>query len=228
MGFDAGSGFACRRSTMRTRLRQLTALYLMLLACASCDPALVAQLDLVTASDLAGTYTGVLEGVSVSTLADLEDPERQVIVDLDLLHQLTIRETGALTVTIQSPVIPPLRAIVVGSGPVAVNAEFVEFEGLDLSNGTVEFDSLKVKQIVFVRHEGEWIVVLQLVKVGALAEQTDVYVYQYVSDPAKLATQLNEHEAIRYVNDILRLISAAQRGSTHLVPTPGLKHLPTS
>jgi hypothetical protein len=43
---------------MRTRL-------LILLACASCDPALVTQLDLVRASDLAGTYTGVLQGVSV-------------------------------------------------------------------------------------------------------------------------------------------------------------------
>ncbi len=184
--------------------------YLILcVGCLGCDPALATQLGMVTASDLAGTYTGVLEGVSVSTLADLEDPERQVIVDLDLLHQLTIRETGALTVTIQSPVIPPLRAIVVGSGPVAVNAELVELAALDLSNGTLEFDSLKVKQIVFVQHEGEWIVVLQLIRVGAPA---NVYVYQYVSYPSKVAAQMNENEAIRYVNDIRRLISAAQRG----------------
>ena len=199
---------------MRTRLRQLTAWYLMLLAAASCDPALVAQLGMITASDLAGTYTGVLEGVSVSTLADLEDPQRQVIVDLDLLHQLTIRETGALTVRIQSPVIPPLHAIVVGSGPVAINAEFLEFEALDVSNGSLQFDALKVKQIVFVQYEGEWIVVLQLVRVGVQAEQNvnDVYVYQYVSYPSKVAAQMNEQEAIRYVNDILRLISAAQRG----------------
>ena len=204
--FRRRSSFAYRRTTMRTRLRQQTALYLVLLACVSCDPALVAQLDMVTASDLAGTYTGVLEGVSVSTLDDLEDPERQVIVDLDLLHQLTIRETGALTVTIQSPVIPPLRAIVVGSGPVAINAEFLEFEAL-------QFDALKVKQIVFVQYEGEWIVVLQLVRVGLQAQQTvnDVYVYQYVSYPSKVAAQMSEREAIRYVNEILRLISAAQR-----------------
>ena len=102
---------------------------LILLACASCDPALVTQLDIVTANDVAGTYTGILEGVSVSTLDDLGDPQRQVIVHLDLLHQLSIRETGTLTVRIQSSGIPPLRAIVVGSGPVAINAEFVEFEG---------------------------------------------------------------------------------------------------
>jgi len=172
---------------------------LILLVCASCDPALVAQLDMVTARDLVGTYTGVLEGVSVSTLDDLENPQRQVIVDLDLLHRVTIRETGTLTVRIQSSVIPPLRALVVGSGPIAINAEFVEFEG--------QFDALKVKQIVFVQYEGEWIVVLQLVKAG-----NEIYVYQYVSYPAKVAAQMDEEKAIRYVNDILRLISAAQRG----------------
>jgi hypothetical protein len=190
---------------MPTRLPQPTAVFLLLLGSASCDPALVAQLDLVTASDLAGTYTGVLEGVSVGTLDDLEDPERRVIVDLDLLHQLTIRETGALTVRMQSPVIPPLRAIVVGSGPVAMNAEFVEFEG--------QFDALKVKQIVFVQYDGEWIVVLQLVRVGLQAEESvnEVYVYQYVSYPSKVAQQMEAEEAVRYVNDILRLISAAQR-----------------
>ena len=178
----------------------MRALPLLFLACASCDPALVTQFDMVTASDLAGTYTGVLEGVSVSTLDDLGDPQRQVVVDLDLLHQLTIRETGPLTVSIQSAVIPPLRAIVVGSGPVAINAELLEFEAPGLS-------SVKVKQIVFVQYEGEWIVVLQLVKAG-----NEVYVYQYVSYPARVAAQMNEEEAIRYVNDILRLISAAQRG----------------
>ena len=173
--------------------------FFLLLACASCDPARVTQLDLVTASDLAGTYTGVLEGVSVSTLDDLEDPQRHVVVDLDLLHQLSIRETGTLTVSIRSPVIPPLRAIVVGSGPIAINAEFLEFEG--------QFEALKVKQIVFVQYEGEWIVVLQLVKAG-----NEVYVYQYVSYPSKVAAQMNEEKAIGYVNDVLRLISAAQRG----------------
>jgi hypothetical protein len=196
-----------------TGLRPQTALFLILLGSASCDPALVAQLDLVTASDLAGTYTGVLQGVSVGTLDDLEDPEQHVIVDLDLLHQLTIRETGAVTVRIQSPVIPPVRAIVVGSGPVAMNAEIVEFEALDLSHETLQFGAVKVKQIVFVQHEGEWIVVLQLVRVEVEAEQSvnGVYVYQYVSYPSEVAAQMEEEDAIRYVNEILRLISAAQR-----------------
>ena len=182
-------------STMRARS------LILLLACAGCDPALMASHGLVTASDLAGTYTGVLQGVSVTTLDDLEYPQRQVLVDLDLLHQVTIRETGPMTVTIQSPVIPPVRAIVVGSGPVAINAEVLALEG----------QALKVKQIVFVQYQGEWIVVLQLVKVRIEAEPNDVYVYQYVSYPARIAVQMSEAQALVYVNEILRLISSAQR-----------------
>ena len=199
---------------MHTPPRRHSHLYLILaLACVGCDPggALAAQLDLVPSRDLAGTYTGVLEAVSVTNLDDLGDPERQVVVDLDLLHELTIREAGALTLRIQSSVIPPLRAIVVGSGPVAVNVEFVEFEALDVSDGRVQFDAFKVKQIVFVQYEGEWIVVLQLVKIGAQQSVNEVSAYQYVSYPSKLAARMNEQDAIRYVNTILRLLSAAQR-----------------
>jgi hypothetical protein len=198
---------------MRAQLRKQSVLYpLLFVACLGCDPALVTQLGMVTAGDLAGTYTGVLQGVSVSNVDDVSDPERQIIVDLDLLHQLTIREAGALTVRMESNIIPPLRAIVVGRGPVALNAEFVEFEALDLSNGNVQFDAVKVKQIVFAQYGGEWIVVLQLVRAQVEAQAAnEVYVYQYVSYPSKVAAQMNEEEAIRYVNDILRLISAAQR-----------------
>ena len=188
--------------------------YLILcVGCLGCDPALATQLGMVTASDLAGTYTGVLEGVSVSDPADVENPQRQIIVDLDLLHELTVREAGALTVRIQSSVIPPLRATVVGHGPVAINAEFVEFEALELSQGSIQFDAVKVKQIVFVQYEGEWIVVLQLVRAQVEAEQSvnGVYVYQYVSYPSRVAAHMSEEEAILYVNTILRLISAAQR-----------------
>jgi hypothetical protein len=186
---------------------------LLMLLCVGCDPALVTQLGLVKASELAGSYTGVLEGVSVSDRDDVGNPDRQIIVDLDLLHRLTIREAGAMTLTLQSDVIPPLRAIVVGRGPVALNVEFVEFESLDVSTGSVQFDAFTVKQIVFVQYEGEWIVVLQLVKVQSEAEQrlNGVYAYQYVSYPSKVAAQMRQEEAIRYVNTILRLISAAQR-----------------
>lgn len=48
---------------------------------------------------------------------------------------------------------------------------------------------------------------LQLVQAGS-----EVYVYQYVSYPAKVAAQMSKEKAIVYVNEILRLIAAAQRG----------------
>ena len=171
------------------------------------------ELGVLSARDLSGTYTGVLEGVTVGNLADVDNTERHVIVDLDLLHRVTIHETGKLTLRIESSIIPPLRAVVVGVAPVAINAEFVEFEALDVSHGGIQFDALKVKQIVFVQHEGEWILVLQLVRVGLEAQETvdGVYVYQYVSYPPSIAERVSRDEAIRYVNSILRLISAAQR-----------------
>ena len=197
---------------MRRPLGKHSVLAAMLcVASLACDPALATELGLVQASDLAGTYTGVLEGVSVSSPDDVGNPDRQVIVDLDLLHQLAVRATGAMTLRIQSTVIPPLRAIIIGSGPVAINAEFVEFEGLDGSNGGVTFDAVKVKQIVFVQYQGEWIVVLQLVRVAVAPQSGDgVYAYQYVSYPSKVARQMSHDEAIVYVNTILKLLAAAQ------------------
>ena len=149
--------------------------------------------------------------VSVSSPNDLNDPGRQLIVDLDLLHQLSIRATGKLTLTMQSTVIPPLRALVVGSGPVAINAEFIEFENIEISRDSVHFDAVKVKQIVFVQYEGEWIVVLQLVRAQVEPQLGDVYAYQYVSYPREVAEQMSREQAIVYVSTILRLISAAQR-----------------
>jgi len=195
---------------MTRRLDRAVPYLILAAALTGCDPGMGAEYGLVSARDLAGTYTGVLEGVSVASLGDLEDPQRQVIVDIDLLHPLTIRETGPLTVRIESAVIPPLRAVVLGVGPVAINAEFVEFEGLDLSGHDPRFTALKVKQIVFVQYEGEWIVVLQLVRVGVAPQQPvdSVYVYQYVSYPAAVARQMEREDAIRYVNTILRLLSS--------------------
>jgi hypothetical protein len=62
-----------------------------------------------------------------------------------------------------------------------------------------------------VQYEGEWIVVLQLVKVGPIEPSVDeVGVYQYVSYPSSVAARLSEEEAVRYVNTILRLISAVR------------------
>src|SRR5690242_2587189 len=67
------------------------------------------------------------------------------------------------------------------------------------------------KQIVFVRYEGEWIVVLQLVRAQVEPQRGEVYAYQYVPYPRKVAAQMSNEQAIVYVNTILRLISAAQR-----------------
>lgn len=171
-------------------------------ALAGCDMGVAEPSGVVTARDLTGTYTGILQGVTVGHLEDVDDPDRHVIVDLDLLHELTIREAGPLTLRFASRVIPPFRAFVLGFGPVAINADFVEFEG--------PFDALRVKQVVFVQHEGEWVLVLQLIRV-AVEPQDDVYVYQYVSYPSRLAARMEAEAAIRYVNAILRLVSAAQR-----------------
>jgi len=177
-----------------------------------CETGMGARLDVVTARDLAGTYSGVLQGVTVANPDDIDDPQRQVIVDLDLLHKVTIREAGELTLRIESSIIPPLRATVLGVGSVAINAAFLDFEGLDVSHGDLHFAAVKVKQIVFVQHEREWIVVLQLVRVGVAEESIDgVYVYQYVSYPSRVAQRMSREEAIRYVNAILRLASAVQR-----------------
>ena len=197
---------------MRIQLPAHSPFYLVLvvLALAACDSGLDEQLGVVKAKDLSGNYTGVLEGVSVDNLDDIEDRRRHVIVDVDLLHELTIREAGELTVRIESPIIPPLRAFVAGIGPVALNAEFIEFEGIDLEDPS--FEALKVKQIVFVQYEDEWVVVLQLARVGIEEGSGDgVYVYQYVSYPAEVAARMSEEEAIVYVNTILRLVSAVQR-----------------
>jgi hypothetical protein len=188
---------------------------LLLVAVLGCELGLGVPLGggVVAARDLAGTYTGVLQGVTVASLGALDDPDRHVTVDVDLLHEVSIRATGDWTVRIESPVIPPLRAIVAGAGPVALNLDFVEFENLDLSDRRLTFGALKVKQIVFVQYEGEWIVVLQLIRVGVAADEQvdDVYVYQYVSYPKRLARRMSEDEAIRFVNAILRLASAATR-----------------
>ena len=197
---------------MCRHLSLLPLIVILIFPLAGCNTPMDEPIDVVTAKGLAGTYTGVLEGVTVGNVDDIDDRERHVIVDVDLLHELTIREAGKLTLRIESAIVPPLRAVVLGIGPVALNAEFVEFEELDYSDGDLHFEALKVKQIVFVRYEGEWILVLQLFKVGIDGQQAgDVYVYQYVSYPSKVAEQMSEEEAILYVNAILRLASAIQR-----------------
>lgn len=196
----------------RPRPNRTALSFICLAALLGCDVGVREPLGLVTARELAGTYTGVLEGVTVTTLDELEDPARKVIVDLDLLHPLTVQAVGDLTLNLQSSVIPPLRAIVLGVGPVAINVEFVAFENLDLMGGNPQFDAIQVKQIVFVQYQGEWILVLQAIRVGTGTQTADdIYAYQYVSYPSTVAEQLSEEDAIVYVNTILRLASMAQR-----------------
>ena len=177
-----------------------------------CDMGFAAPYGVVNARDLSGTYTGVLQAVTVAELDDLGDPERRVIVDVDLLHEVTLRATSDWTLRIESSVIPPMRALVLGAGSVAINAELLEFENLQVSDRRLEFGALKVKQMVFVEYEGEWIAVLQLIRVGVAPEQDEgVEVYQYVSYPSRVAHRMSEDEVIQWVNLILRLASEAQR-----------------
>ncbi len=88
--------------------------------------------EVITAEDLAGTYRGVLEGITVPSLGSIDDRSQQVIVDVDLFHEVTMEDMGGLILMIESAIIPRTRAIVVGIGSIATNLEFVEFEGLDL------------------------------------------------------------------------------------------------
>lgn len=179
---------------------------LLIVVLTGCEMGLGTSYSLVNARDLSGTYTGVLQAVTADNLDAIDDPQRRVIVDVDLLHEVTMRATSDWTLRIESSVIPPMRALVLGAGPVAINAELLEFENPLVSE-------LKVKEIVFVEYEGEWIAVMQLIRVGVASQQgvETVAVYQYVSYPSRVANRMSEDEAIRWVNLILRLASAAQR-----------------
>jgi len=167
----------------------------------------------VTANDLAGTYQGILEGVTVADLGTVGDPDTHAIVDLDLLHTVTMSRVSDMVLNIQSSIIPKTRAIVIGAGDTAVNVEFIEFEGLFDFPIDHEIHSLKVKNIMFVKDNHEWIFVMQIIREDfARARGLDgVYVYQYVSYPSSVAQQMGRDEAIRHVNRILKLASAAQR-----------------
>jgi len=189
------------------------AVLIVVVVVTGCDMGFGAPYGVVNARDLSGTYTGVLQAVAVAHVDDLDDPERRVIVDVDLLHEVTMRATSDWTLRIESSVIPPIRALVLGAGSVAINAELLEFENLQVSDRRLEFGALKVKQIVFVEYEDEWIAVVQLIRVGLAPEQDveSVDVYQYVSYPSRVASRMSEDEAIRWVDMILRLAAAAQR-----------------
>ena len=168
--------------------------------------------SLVTAEDLAGSYDGVLEGVMVSDVNTTGDPDTHVIIDIDLLHTVTLTDLGGVVLSIESSVIPKTRALVIGLSSVAINLEFIEFEDLTSFPQNHEINSLKVKNIIFVKYENEWVFVLQIARIGFAGDSDldGVYVYQYVSYPSSIA-QMSESDATTYVNNILKLASAAQR-----------------
>jgi hypothetical protein len=167
----------------------------------------IPDLHVVTARDLAGPYTGVLEGITVPSLAELGDTSKHVVVDIDLLHPLTATDKGGLNLVLESAVIPKTRTLMLGVGSAAINLQFVEFEGLDAYPADHVNHFLQVKNIVFVNVNGEWILVAQIARVGYAADANlnGVYVYQYVSYPKTMAQQMSRSEAIQYVNSILKL-----------------------
>lgn len=186
------------------------------LGCSGSQPTLSdlgSKVGLTTAANLAGSYTGVLEGITVPSTDVLGDSSKQVIVDIDLLHPLKATDQGGLNLMLESAIIPKTRALMLGVGTAAINLQFIDFEGLAAFPADHAAHFLQVKNILFVNYQGEWILVAQMVRVGFPADKglNGVYVYQYVSYPKALARQMSQNEAVQYVNTILKLASAAQR-----------------
>ena len=179
---------------------------------------------LVTAEDVAGTHTGALEGISVATKGDLDHKESRFLVDMDILHDIVIEKTGEFEVTISSEIIPPIHAIILGAGPVAMDVKVLDIELSDDPNDP-RLKSVEVDRLVFVKYggsaeadagpagsrAGEWVLVLQMSKIGLVPDQTTANAYQYVSYPSAVAQQMSQDEAIQYVNVVLDLASQAQR-----------------
>jgi len=169
----------------------------------------------IGAEDVAGTYTGFLEGINVENEAGLKNRDSQIIIDFDLLHDLHVEPEGDVIVFISSKFIPRFRAIVAGIGNSAMNYEFVSFEGFDPIKKK-SFDAISIQQIIFQKRNGYWIVVLQLVRVGLESEDGDpkgINVYQYFSYPPEIAATMTESVAIQYVNGLFGLLSDVQRMS---------------
>jgi hypothetical protein len=166
---------------------------------------------LVTAADVAGTHQGALEGISVQTKDDLDNEQARIIVDMQILHEITIEKTGELKVTISSDIIPPIHALILGAGPVAMDLKVLDIELSD-SPDDPRLKSVEVDRLVFVKYQGDWVLVLQMSKIGLVPDDgTTVNAYQYVSYPASVAQQMSHDEAVQYVNAVLVLASQAQR-----------------
>ena len=164
-------------------------------------------LQVVTARDLAGTYTGILEGITVPSMDQLKDTSQQTLIDIDLFHKVTATAHGDLNLVLQSSKIPKTGTLMVGVGDLAINLAFLNFEDLATSPLGAEIRYLEVKNILFVKYNNDWIMVLQIARVGFPGDQNlnGVYVYQYVSYPSDVTQQMAQSEAVQYVNAIQKL-----------------------
>ncbi|MGI5861643.1 MAG: hypothetical protein ACOX6T_06235 [Myxococcales bacterium] len=193
-----------------TRIALSALAVLCVAALAGCGP-LAETAGVVTAKTVAGTKYGALEGISIESRDNLHRKEQRLVVDVDVLHKVVIEQTGELEVTIRSDLLPRIRALILGAGPLAIDLKVVDIE-LSSSPNDSHLNSIEVDQLVFVKHEGEWVLALQMVKTGLQPEEgSDVNAYQFVSYPSDVAQQMSRDEAIRYVDTVLDLASQAQR-----------------
>ncbi|MBI5544413.1 MAG: hypothetical protein HY901_11015 [Deltaproteobacteria bacterium] len=189
----------------------LAALALLCAAANLSCGALADAAGVVTARTVAGTHTGVLEGITIASKDDLNHKDKRVIVDVDILHEVVIEQTGEFEVTISSSILPPIRAIILGAGPVALDLKVVDVE-LSSSPDDRHLKAVEVDQLIFVQQEGEWVLVLQMSRTGLAPEEgSAVNAYQYVSYPSAIAQQMSRDQAIRYVDAVLDLASQTQR-----------------
>lgn len=170
------------------------------LVCGGCSDAADEIIDRLGADDIAGAYTGVMQGVSVQG----DEMEASVRIAFDLIHPVSVRRSDVFVVTIESDVIPRFRALVVGNDEVKINLDFVAFDGFLPGDPTI--DGIEVKQVVFVRHEGEWVLVLQWSRVGVDPElPTGTHVYQFASYPSDVVEEMSEIEALEYLEFVISI-----------------------
>ena len=157
--------------------------------------ALAESAGVVTARTVAGTKIGALEGVTVETREGLRHKEERVIVDVDILHDVVVEQTGDFEVRISSNIIPPIRALILGAGPVAMDLKVVDIE-LSSSPDDARLKAIEVGQFVFVKHEGQWVLVLQMARTGLEPEAgSAVNAHRYVSYPSEVAQQMSREQA---------------------------------
>ena len=171
---------------------------------------LAKEAGLVTARDVAGDKTGVLEGISVATKEDLGKKDKRLVVDVDVLHDVKVEATGDFEVVISSDVLPRIRATVLGAGPVAMDLKVLDIE-TSSNPDDHHLKSVEVHQLVFVQYEGKWVMVMQLAKMGLTPDSgSTVNAYQVVTYPPGAAKEMTRDAAILYVDTVLDIASKAK------------------